>query len=113
MDRRFVLAITCIFFTGWLCSCAQKSVQSDDRLTKLFEQNQHRRQFQEQSNFQHAVKDARSYKRTMIAREYPLPKVLTEESLYTEIIRDYQMRQIDAVDHYVSIFLVKYPNSVF
>ncbi len=94
--------------------CAEEAPKTDaGRLLKASRQNQVYQNQAEQNHLRDLMKKERDNYRRILSKKYPMPKVVTEESLYSEVIRAYQMRQIDAVDHYADAFLEKYPQSVF
>ncbi len=79
----------------------------------MYFRNQRRERVAQQGSFQNILKNARQYEHARVMCEYPLPKPLTEESLYTRVISAYQLRELSALDYYVSQFVYRYPQSVF
>ena len=96
-----------------LSACTQKPVRPSDSLTAMYFRNQRRERVAQQDNFQNILKNARRYEHARVMRDYPLPKPLTEASLYTRVISAYQLRELSALDYYVSQFVYRYPQSVF
>ena len=98
----------------WLSGCAQEPVKSETgRLLKMSHQNRVYQNQAEQNHLRELMRQERENYRRQLSKKFPLPKVVTEESLYSEVIRAFQTRQIDAVDHYAEAFLERFPQSVF
>ncbi|CAM6032081.1 unnamed protein product, partial [Sphagnum compactum] len=109
-QKMWITVRWCLALEG---GCAQTPTQEPDHLSKLRRQTERNEQLNQEKQFERIVKDERTEQKSRTSKQFPLPKILTEEALYTEIIRAYQTRQIDAVSHYTGEFLQRYPNSVF
>ncbi len=98
----------------FLGGCAQEAPKADaGRLLKMSRHNRVIQNEAEQTRLRELMRHERDNYRRMLSKKFPLPKVVNEESLYSEVIRAFQARQIDAVDHYADAFLERYPQSVF
>lgn len=112
MNQRFLVTSLVGLFTV-ICGCATDQPKDTGRLLKMSRQNKVYQNQEEQSRLRDLMQHERENYRRQLSKKFPLPKVVNEESLYSEVIRAYQMRQIDAVDHYADAFLERYPQSVF
>ena len=105
--------VLCLLGLASCVGCAQKPVQPSENLTQLFYRHQRRVRYRQQFDFAKVLKNARHYERAEIVKQYPLPRPLNEQSLYTDIVRAYQTRQFGALGYYVSQFVYRFPHSVF
>jgi len=99
-----------------LTGCAQKKRVdpfSNGALSKLSRQNQIQMQREEEDRLRRIVTQSHVEVRKMKEKQFPLPPVLTEEALYTEVIRSSQSRDLDRIDFYTGKLLGKFPQSVF
>jgi TolA-binding protein len=89
------------------------SVFNNGRLSKLSRMKQLHERIAEDKKIGQVLTSARAQRKNNIAKKYPLPQLITEESLYTQVLNAYQTRDIDAVAYYTDLFTKRYPTSVF
>jgi len=106
-----LIYIAVILTAPILWSCAQEPPKEDTgRLLKIGMQNKNNA---EQSRLHEMIQKEREEYRRQLSKKFPLPAKVTEETLYAEVVRAYQTRQIEAVDNYADAFLQRFPQSVF
>jgi TolA-binding protein len=97
-----------------LWGCAEDEPKTDvGHLVKMGAPKKDVQTSAEQTRLHDMIKHEREEYRRQLSKKYPMPANVNEESLYAEVVRAFQTRQIDAVDNYADAFLLRYPQSVF
>jgi TolA-binding protein len=109
--NQFGLCFVALFTFG--CAQSPTVAVQDGRLNKLYKQKQMQEQRIEQGRFQKFVLGHKKEFKKKSMAQYKLPKLVTEENLYSEVLRTYQSREIDGVEFYTETLVKKYPQSIF
>lgn len=80
-------------------------------LSKLRQEKQKERYAEENLKINSVIQARKS--KPKVAKVFPLPHVMSEESLYTEVLRSYQIRDLDQLDFFADQFVERYSQSVF
>lgn len=85
----------------------------EGRLLKLGRANRVKEERVEDQKIRKLIRSEISGAKISIKREFQLPKIVTEETLYSEILNAYQSRQLDRMDFMCEKFIERFPRSVF
>lgn len=85
----------------------------EGRLTKLSRQNSEFQKKHEEMKLQRIMQAEMRAQAQAKRKNFSLPKVISEESLYAEVLNAYLARSLDRLEYYNEEFLKRYPNSVF
>ncbi len=95
------------------------SALEDGRLTKLNKKFKERQNDEEMTRLSRFIGGERSAVRQIRAKKFFLPEVVTEETLYSEILQAYNKRDLERLEYFSSELVKRYPkgaladNSVF
>lgn len=112
MIQKLLIILSMVSFLG-ACSMFSPKVEPDGRLTKLSRQTKKIQENEQKSELSKILVEERLKKSKRLSMAFPMPKPLTEESLYSAVLRQYQARDNEALQYYVDQFLLRYPNSIF
>lgn len=97
--------------------CAQFSqktaLNAPGRLTKMEHHNRVSLEKDEENRIRHILQTTQRDLADRNEKKFPLPEVVSEESLYTEVILSSQARDLDKMDFFSKQLISKFPQSVF
>lgn len=110
----FTLFLACLIFSCIFgCTSATKSPFDNGHLERLSRQNKLRENKEQDSRIRSFMALEKKNRLQLLKKSYPLPNEISAESLYSEVLRYYQIKSSEGLNVMVGEFLVRYPNSIF
>jgi TolA-binding protein len=109
---RYLLCFV-LFSSAWGCASVRRDPFETGRLEKQRAQYLERQRRSEEKKLKTVLSDMQKSKPNRVLKSYALPQPTTEESLYTEVMNAYLVRDAERLSFMVGEFIQRYSKSIY